>query len=134
MDKHVCDFKVSMHGIDLMESSETIENLFQEGRCLIFSQPLFFVKIDFQISSVAKLHCNKLSFFSTERVNIANHILIMTFLQNSNFSLDKFFKFRSVNHEFSGDGFDGNGSISVLIKGFVDYSPSSFSKFPHERK
>ena len=134
MDEYVGDFEVSMHRIDLMKSSEPVEDLFQEGGCLIFCQSLFFVEIHFQIASVAKLHCNKLSFFRTECVYIANHVLIVTFLENSNLSLDEFLEFRGVNHELSGDGLDGDNTASVLIKGLVDYGPCSFPKFPHERK
>jgi len=127
MDKYVGDFEVSMHSIDLMKPSEAIEDLFQKGGGLILCQSLFCIKVLFQIASVAKLHGNKLSFFCTECVHIANHILTVTFLENSNLSLDEFLEFRSVNHELSGDGFDGDGAVGVLIKGFVDYSPGSFS-------
>ena len=101
--------------------------MFQKGGGLILCQSLFFIEILFQIASVAKLHGNKLSFFCTKCVHIANHILTVTFLENSNLSLDEFLEFRSVDHELSGNGFDGDGAIGVLIKGFVDYSPGSFS-------
>ena len=97
MDKYVGDFEVSMHSIDLMKPSEAVEDLFQKGGSLILCQSLFFMKVSFQIISVAKLHGNKLSFFGAECVHIANHILILTFLENSNPSLD-FLEFRSVDH------------------------------------
>ena len=79
MQQHISNFKISMHRINLVKSSEAIKNLFQEISSLILSQSLFLIKIAFQITSIAILHSNKLCSLGTPCINISNHILIVAF-------------------------------------------------------
>ena len=47
MQQHIRNFKISVHRINLVKSSEAIEDLFQEIGGLILSQSLFLIKIAF---------------------------------------------------------------------------------------
>jgi len=116
-----------MHGIYLVQPSEAIENLFEESGGLILGQSLFLVKVAFQIPPIAILHRYELSPFGAPSINIPDYILVMALLEYSNLGSDKFLQFGCVNHEFSGNGFDRNSVIGILVEGFVDYSPGSFS-------
>ena len=134
MKQDISNFEISMHCIDFMKTSEPVNNLLQENTGFILSESLFFLKVALQITTIAKLHRNKLSFFSTKSVNVANHILVITLLQYSNLSGYKFFEFRRVDHESSGNGLDSNSTIGILIKGLIDVSPGSLTQFPNERE
>ena len=88
MQQHIRNFKISVHRINLVKSSEAIEDLFQEISGLILSQSLFLIKIAFQITSVAVLHSNKLCPLGAPCINIPDHILVVAFFENSDFSGD----------------------------------------------
>ena len=121
-----------MHRINFVKSSEAVENLFQEIGGLILSQPLFLIEVAFQIASVAVLHSYELCPLGAPSVNVPDHILVVTLFEDSDFGGDELLQFGGVNHEFSGDGFDSDGTVGVLVEGLVDNSPGSFPQFPHE--
>ena len=89
MDKYVCDFKIAVHGIDLVKSPKAVDNLFEESSCLVFGQSLLLIEIAFQISSVAELHGYKLRAFRGESIYIPDNIFVFALFQNVYFCLDE---------------------------------------------
>lgn len=86
MKKDIGKFKVSMHGIYLMQPFEPIQYLFQEKNSLALTCLLVPHQKLLKVPSIAELSHNKKKFPSLKRLNKANDIHILTALQNSNFS------------------------------------------------
>lgn len=88
MQQYIGSFEITMHGIDLMQPFEAIQYLFQEGGCLILSQPFLLVEIHLQISSVTILHSDELCAFCGEAVGEFDDVLVFALSQHFDFSAD----------------------------------------------
>lgn len=90
MQQDVSDFEVSMHGIDFMQPSKSVNDLFKEDSGFILCESFLFIQVMFKIPSITILHSNALSLFGTEIVDEPNNIFVMTFFEYSDFCGYKF--------------------------------------------
>ena len=105
MQQDIGDFEITMHSIDLMQPSKTVQNLFEECSCLVFSKSLLFEEVIFEIAAIAKLHRDKLRALRGETIN----------------------EFGSLFHEDFRYGLDCDIGYRGLVKGFIDYGPGALA-------
>lgn len=127
IEQHICDLKISVHGIDLVQSLKPVDDLLEEGSGFILGQPALLLEVALKISAIAVLHDNEDTPLRGEVVDESDNILIFALLQDSHFSLDQLLQFRSVDHELLGDDLDGYLALITLVNGLVDDSPCALA-------
>ena len=127
MQQDIGDFEITMHSIDLMQPSKTVQNLFEEGSCLVFSKSLLFEEVIFEIAAIAKLHRDKLRALRGETINKLDDVFVIALPQNPDLGSDEFFEFGSLFHEDFRYGLDCDIGYRGLVKGFIDYGPGALA-------
>ncbi len=89
VEEHICEFEITVHGIDLMQSFEAVDNLFEESSGLVLGESALLIKVALKVSTVAVLHNNKDAPLRGEVVYEANDVLIFALLKHTHLSLDE---------------------------------------------
>jgi hypothetical protein len=132
IEKHIRNFKIPVHGIDLMQTFEPVYDLFQESSRLILSQSSFFLEIFLEVTSIAILHHNKDTLLRTEFLDETYHILILALLEHPHLSLNQFLQFGRINHELLGNDLDSHLTLIAFVDGLVDNRPCSLAQLFEE--
>lgn len=59
IEQHIRDLKISVHGIDLVQSLKPVDDLLEEGSGFILGQPALLFEVALKISAIAVLHDNE---------------------------------------------------------------------------
>lgn len=59
IEQHIGNLEISVHGIDLMQSLESVNDLFEEGSSFILGQSALLLEVALKISTIAVLHDNE---------------------------------------------------------------------------
>lgn len=90
IEKHIRNFKIPVHSLDLMKSFEPVDDLFQESSGLILSQSSLFIEVVLKVASIAVLHHNEDTLVGAEIFDKAYHILILALSEHPHLSLNQF--------------------------------------------
>lgn len=132
IEKHIRNFKIPMHGIDLMKPFEPIDDLFQESGRLILSQSSFFLEVVLKVTSIAILHHNEYTLLRAEILDKTYHILILALFEHPHLSLNQLLQFGRINHELLGNDLDSHLTIIAFVDGLVDNRPRSLAQLFEE--
>lgn len=127
MEEDIGYFEVSMHGVDFVQALKSINDLLEEGSCLVLGQTLLLLQIFFEITAIAVLHDDADALVGMELINKSDDIIVLALSEDFDFSLYEFFELGSVHHEFFGDDFDGHLGIISLIDGLVYFGPRALA-------
>jgi hypothetical protein len=59
IEQYIGSLEISVHGIHLMQSLESVDDLFKEGSGFILCQSALLLEVALKISTVAALHDNE---------------------------------------------------------------------------
>ena len=128
IEKHIRNFKIPVHSLDLMKSFEPVYDLFQESSGLILSQS----SLVLEVASIAILHHNEDTLVGAEIFDKAYHILILALFEHPHLSLNQFLQFGRINHELLGNDLDSHLTLIAFVDGLVDNRPRSVSQLFEE--
>lgn len=132
MEEHVCHFEVPMHGIDLVQALEAVDDLLEEGGGLVLRQSMLLLEVFLEIPAVAVLHDDDHALLRLEVVYIPDHILVLALLEHADLSLHEFLKLGGLNHQLLGDHLDCDLAIVALIDCLIDRGPSTLPQHLQE--
>lgn len=132
MEEHVGHFEVPMHGINLVEALEAVDDLLEESGGLVLGQPVLLLEVFLEIPAVAVLHDDDHALLRLEVVDIPDHILILALLEHADLSLHEFLEFGGLNHQLLGDHLDCNLAVVALIDCLVDGGPRALTQHLEE--
>jgi hypothetical protein len=128
--KHdILNFEIPMHSLDLVKSSETVENLFQINQSYWFWQSPFFLQQFSEISLITIVEYHEDMAFLGETFMHFDNVRVVAFFEDVDFGIGEFSDFRSRSKLFFGDDFDSVFPRFGGIEPFVDMAPIALSYY-----
>lgn len=120
VQEYVGRLEVPMHGVDLVQSLEAIDDLFEEGGGLIFCEPALVLEVLLQFPPVAQLHDDDDALLAHEVVDIAHHVLVLALLQHPDFGLHELHQLGRALEELLGRCLGRSRFLRLLVEDLVD--------------